>query len=46
MKTISNFSIKEKNVLLRVDFNVPVVEGKITEKSRILSIKSSTPSRL
>ena len=41
MKTISNFSIKEKNVLLRVDFNVPVVEGKITEKSRILSIKST-----
>ena len=41
MKTISNFSIKEKNVLLRVDFNVPVVEGKITEKSRIISIKST-----
>ena len=41
MKTINNYYIKEKNVLLRVDLNVPVVNGFITEKSRIISIKSS-----
>ena len=41
MKTVNNYYIKEKNVLLRVDLNVPVVNGFITEKSRIISIKSS-----
>ena len=41
MKTVNNYYIKEKNVLLRADLNVPVVNGFITEKSRIISIKSS-----
>jgi len=41
MKTINNYSIKKKNVLFRADLNVPVVNGIITEKSRIISIKSS-----
>ena len=41
MKTINNYYIKKKNVLLRADLNVPVVNGLITEKSRIVSIKSS-----
>ena len=41
MKTLNNYNIKEKNVLLRADLNVPVVNGFITEKSRIVSIKSS-----
>ena len=41
MKTVNNYHIKEKNVLLRADLNVPVVNGFITEKSRITSIKSS-----
>ena len=41
MKTVDNYYIKEKNVLLRADLNVPVVNGFITEKSRIISIKSS-----
>ena len=41
MKTINNYSIKNKNLLLRVDLNVPVVDGVITDKSRIISIKSS-----
>ena len=36
-----NYSIKKKNVLFRADLNVPVVNGVITEKSRIISIKSS-----
>ena len=35
MKKLSNFKIKEKNIILRVDFNIPFVEGIITEKSRI-----------
>ena len=39
MKTIHNFSLKQKNVLLRVDLNIPVTEGIITDKSRIDSIK-------
>jgi len=41
MKTINNYHIRKKNVLLRADLNVPVVNGFITEKSRIISIKSS-----
>ena len=41
MKTINNYSIKNKNVIIRVDLNVPVIEGIITNKSRIKSIKST-----
>ena len=41
MKTIDNFRVKEKKVLLRVDLNIPVVNGIITEMSRIASKKSS-----
>jgi len=39
MKTINNYVVKEKNVLMRVDLNVPVLNGIITEKSRIDTIK-------
>jgi len=39
MKNINNYVVKEKNVLIRVDLNVPVVNGFITEKSRIDTIK-------
>ena len=41
MKTINNFSIEKKNILLRVDLNVPVVDGIITDRSRIFSIKKN-----
>ncbi len=41
MKTINNCPIKNKNVVIRVDLNVPVVDGLITDKSRITSIKST-----
>ena len=41
MKTINNFYIMKKKVLFRADLNVPVVNGVITEKSRIESIKPS-----
>ena len=46
MKTIHNFSLKQKNVLLRVDLNVPVTEGIITAKSRIDSIKLELSNKL
>ena len=39
MKTINNYNLKYKKVLLRVDLNVPFINGFITEKSRIHAIK-------
>jgi len=39
MKTIEDFNLKEKNILIRVDLNVPVFNGEIKEKSRIEIIK-------
>ncbi|MBD1147408.1 phosphoglycerate kinase [Pelagibacterales bacterium SAG-MED31] len=41
MKNLSNYKINHKKVLFRADLNVPVVDGKITDLSRILVIKSS-----
>ena len=42
MKTINNFQIKDKNVLLRADLNVPVKDGIIIDETRIYSIQSSS----
>jgi len=42
MRTINDYSIKKKNIILRVDLNVPVIDGKISDNSRIESIKSTT----
>ncbi|MDC0057445.1 phosphoglycerate kinase [Alphaproteobacteria bacterium] len=39
MKTINNYSVNGQKVLIRVDLNVPVLDGMITEKSRIKAIK-------
>ena len=39
MKTINNFSITNKKVLLRVDFNVPVKNGLIIDNTKINLIK-------
>tara|TARA_Y100000590_G_C15691827_1_gene1003688 strand:+ start:836 stop:2035 length:1200 start_codon:yes stop_codon:yes gene_type:complete len=41
MKTINSHVLKKKKILLRVDLNVPVVNGLITDRSRIESIKST-----
>ena len=41
MKNINNNFLSKKNVILRVDLNVPVHNGVIKEKSRIKAIKST-----
>ena len=41
MKNLDNQDIKNKKIILRVDLNVPVLDGHITEKSRIIAIKET-----
>ena len=35
-KTLSDIDIKGKTVLMRVDFNVPIIEGIITDDNRVV----------
>jgi len=41
MKNLDNYKVERKNILLRVDLNVPVVDQVVTEKSRINIIKKT-----
>jgi phosphoglycerate kinase len=41
MKNLNNYIIENKKILFRADLNVPVVDGIITDTSRIEAIKSS-----
>ena len=41
MKNLINYKVKSKKVLFRADLNVPLVDGVITDLSRILAIKPS-----
>jgi len=41
MKSLKNYRVENKKILFRADLNVPVLEGLITDTSRIKAIKSS-----
>jgi len=41
MKNLRNYNIENKKILFRADLNVPVLDGVITDTSRIKVIKSS-----
>ena len=40
-KNFFNESLKDKTVLIRVDLNVPFVDGKVQDKTRIKSLVPS-----
>ena len=46
MRTIDDFNFKEKKVLIRVDFNVPLEKGKVTDIAKgLLPKKRGRPPK-
>ena len=43
LRTLKAFDLKNKKVLMRVDFNTPMKDGKVSDNFRI---KSTLPLRL
>jgi len=41
MKNLENYQIQSKRILFRADLNVPLINGVITDNSRIIAIQSS-----
>ena len=41
MKYQRNLSVNKKNILLRVDLNVPKINNKITDITKIISLKET-----
>ena len=41
MRTIDQFNFKDKKALVRVDFNVPIDNNKVTDNSRIVAAKDT-----
>ena len=42
MKTLNNFLVKDKDVLLRVDLNIPISkDGKVINDKKLMDIKST-----
>ncbi len=36
-KTVDDINVKGKRVLVRCDFNVPLIDGKITDENRLVA---------
>ena len=41
MKTINKFDFNNNKAIVRVDFNVPIEQDKVTDNSRILAAKTT-----